>query len=181
MKWKGTVSQSAKTYIATRFSSAKMPQATSTHRKPRVGHAQRSGRVNPVPLPADRFDGLPADLGTKPADVDIDDIRARVEVIPPDGGEQVLLTDGVAGARHQLAQQEKLALGELDAAGVRLHLTGNQVQRQVPDCDASARRAGITQASPDSRQQLFNREGLDEVVVRARLQGADLRGGIAER
>src|SRR6202011_5389032 len=98
---------------------AKMPQATSIHKKPRVGQGQRSGRVNPVPLPADRFDGLPADLGTKPADVDIDDIRARVEVIPPDGREQVLLTDCVASARHQLAKQEKFALGELDATGLR--------------------------------------------------------------
>src|ERR1700674_4376982 len=131
MKWKGTVSQSAKTYIATRFSRAKMPHATSIHRKPRVGQGQRSGRVNPVPLPADCLDGLPADLGAQPADVHIDNIRAWIEAVAPDGSEQVLLADGVARARHQLAQKEKLALGELDAARLRVPLAGNHVQGQL--------------------------------------------------
>src|SRR5438132_10213242 len=110
MKWKGTVSHSAKTNMAARFKRAKMPQAASIQRKPRFGQGQRSGRVNPVSLAANRLDGLPANFGAEPADIDVDHIRSGIEPIAPDGLEQALLADGVARAGHQLAQQEELPL-----------------------------------------------------------------------
>src|ERR1700730_14651608 len=102
MKWKGTVSQAAKTQIAPTSSTAKPPQATSIQRKRLDDQGQRSGRINPISLAAHGLDRFPAELGAEPADVDIDDIGAAVEPVTPDGGKQALLADGVAGAGHQL-------------------------------------------------------------------------------
>src|SRR5437016_8911589 len=103
-----------------RFAIAKIAQRTSTQRSPRTGHAQRSGRVNPIPLTTDRFNRLAADLGAQPAHVDVDDVRAGVKAVAPDGGEDPVFADGLAGAGHELAQQEELALGELHSAKVAL-------------------------------------------------------------
>src|SRR2546428_12006102 len=118
MKWKGTVSQVAKTSMPRRLAIAKIAQAMSIHGSPRTGHAQRSGRVNPIPLAAYRFDRLAADLGSQPAYVDVDDVGAWVKAVAPDGGEDPVFAERLAGAGHELAQQEELALGELHSAEV---------------------------------------------------------------
>src|SRR6267378_4337653 len=181
MKWKGTVSHSAKTTIAARFRRAKMPQATSIQRKPRFGQGQRSGRVNPVSLAANRLDGLTADLGAEPADVDVDHIGSGIEAIAPDGLEQPLLAHGVARTGHQLAQEQELPLRQQHPPGLGLDLVSDQVEGQRTGRQACAHRTRVAQAGPDPGQQLFKREGLDQVVVSARFEGGDLRWRIAER
>src|SRR5438309_2288852 len=103
-----------------RLAIAKIAQRTSTQRSPRPGTPRRSGLVNAISLTAHRSDRLAADLVAQPAHVDVDDVRARVEAVAPDGGEDPLLAERLAGTGHEFAQQEELALGELDSAKVAL-------------------------------------------------------------
>src|SRR5215475_2096051 len=55
-----------------------------------------SGR-KPVTLTAHRLDQFEAQLGPQPSDAYVHHVRARVEVVAPDGGEQLALAHRLAG------------------------------------------------------------------------------------
>jgi hypothetical protein len=69
--------------MATRFASEKSTHATSNHRT-RFGHSTRSVSIDPVSHAPDGDDRLGAQLRAQPADVDVDDVRTRIEVVTPD-------------------------------------------------------------------------------------------------
>src|SRR5579875_3971866 len=112
MKWKGTVSQSGTIRVATRLQAANTPQPTSSHAAPgRSGHLRDSDGIDAVPLPSHRDDGAGTQLVTQSPDVDVDHVGAGIEAVAPDGGQQVLLGHRLAGALHQLPQEQELPLG----------------------------------------------------------------------
>ena len=73
MKWNGTVSQSGSRSMATRLRAEKAIHAASTQCRPKRASAA-SGCIDAVPLSADRDDGIGAELGPEPADVDVHDV-----------------------------------------------------------------------------------------------------------
>src|SRR6266566_2092623 len=127
MKWNGTVSHVGMTSIAARLASENTTQATSIHRS-RCGHSIASGRIEAVPNPTDRGDRVRTDLRAEPADVHVDHVRARVEVVTPDRREQPLLRDRAPRVSHQLLQQQELAVGEGNRPATVIDLTPDQVQ-----------------------------------------------------
>src|SRR5205085_7936531 len=97
--------------IAARFAIANATHANSRRKAPtrrrrprgRAGFARASVGLrssNPIPRVPDGLDRLSAELLPQPADADVDDVRARVEVVAPDLGEQALPAQGLDGAEH---------------------------------------------------------------------------------
>src|SRR5438128_7731343 len=126
MKWKGTVSQSGHSHMAMRFATANRPQATLTTTGRCAGQSDRSARCKLVALSAHGLDRLLPQLRPQPADVHVDDVGTRLEVVAPDRRQQPFLRDDDAGALHQLAQQERLALRERDGPVPQLGLAADQ-------------------------------------------------------
>ena len=59
---------------------------------------------------ADRLDAFGSiKLGAESADVDVDHVASRIKGQPPDVGEQLVTAARLAGAGHQVLQQEELA------------------------------------------------------------------------
>src|ERR1700680_807403 len=104
IRWNGTVSQRSNTNIATRFAMAKITQAMSTQTKRRDGHVERSARINPIPHSTNGLDQLAAKLGPQTADVDVDDVGARIEVISPHVGQNAFLGQRLTSAPHELTE-----------------------------------------------------------------------------
>src|SRR2546423_12385653 len=98
MKWNGIVSQSCQRPIATRFAAANATHATSSPLR----------RSNPIPRVADGLDRGGAELLAQPADADVDDVRARVEVVAPYLGEEPLAADDLARVQHEVVQEAEL-------------------------------------------------------------------------
>ena len=60
-----------------------------------------------------------AELAAQVADVDVDDVRARVEVVAPDVREQLLAAQHLAGVAQERLQQRELLGRELGLVVVR--------------------------------------------------------------
>src|SRR5215831_6476825 len=139
MKWNGTVSQCEKITIAARLATEKTAHAASTlatgpwnrgQRSPggRCGQRMYRGRsqpwaacrrgwpsgCEPISLTAHCLDQFEAQLGPQPADAHVHDVRARVEVVAPDRGEQLTLAHRPARVLHQFAQQQEFQPGQRD-------------------------------------------------------------------
>src|SRR5580765_3855062 len=80
MKWNGTVSQLSQRSIATTFAAANATQATS------IGLSRR----NPVTHMTYGLDRRRAQLPAQPADADVHDVRAGIEVVSPHRLEELL-------------------------------------------------------------------------------------------
>src|SRR5579871_858671 len=115
MKWNGTVSQLANQKIATRLTAEKTAQPMSSasglygQRSARIfAVAWRDWATERVPLPPpSELRGLPGDelialtphgldqveaeFGAQPPDAHVHHVRARVEIVAPDGGQQLAL------------------------------------------------------------------------------------------
>src|SRR6266566_9199099 len=121
MKWNGTVSHRSQRTIASRFASANANQPSST--------ALRLSQA--VAGMADGFDRRSGpELLAQPADADVDDIRAWIEVITPDLGEQPLAADDLARAFEQAVQEPELAVGEIHHPVAKLCLAAREVERE---------------------------------------------------
>src|SRR5437870_3803202 len=131
MKWNGTVSHVGMTSIAARLASEKTTQATSIHRS-RCGHSIASGRIEAVPYPTGRRDRVRTELRAEPADVDVDHVRARVEVVAPDRRQQPLLRHRASRVSHQLLKQQELAIGERNGPATVIDLAPDQIQGRGP-------------------------------------------------
>src|SRR5919201_3154961 len=106
MKWKGTVSHCGTSAIATRLAAAKTTQATSS--QPEVSSwYQRSRDGDAIPLTSHGGDRGGAELGPQPADVDVDDVGARVEVVGPERRQEPLLGNDPARVTHERAEQQE--------------------------------------------------------------------------
>src|SRR5882672_9851172 len=65
-----------------------------------------------ITLTPHRLDQLEAELGTDPPDAHVHHVGPGIEIIAPDGGEQLALGHRVAGVLRELAQQQELKAGQ---------------------------------------------------------------------
>src|SRR5436190_16681670 len=142
MKWNGTVSHVANRSMATRFTAANTAHAASSQFTRFSGHSTRSGRIQAVPLAPDRLDHVRAELAAQTSDVDVDHVRTGVEVVAPHRREQAFLGHRLAGAAHQLLEQQELPLGQRDPPRPGVGLPPDQVERQAPGGDPGRGRLG---------------------------------------
>src|SRR3954451_10128397 len=109
MKWKGTVAQSWSSCITARFAAAKTPQRSSGSRCCAMREA--------VSGMADGLHDAGTELGAQAADIDVDDVGARVEGAAPDLLEQLRARADLALLERQVLEQQELARREGDRAG----------------------------------------------------------------
>src|SRR5215470_17831458 len=72
-----------------------------------VARRARPGRClggEPISLTAHRLDQVEAELGPQPPNADVHHVRARVEVVAPDRGQQLALAHRLARVLDQLSQ-----------------------------------------------------------------------------
>src|SRR4051794_17882297 len=162
----------------------KVSVADSSARRQRIERAWSSEVIasctQHVAGPADRMQqarlvgGL--ELAAQVGDEDLDGVRRRERVVAPDVLEQPLARDDDALVAHEVLQQLELALGELDDAVAAPDLVRVGVQREVRnDQRGGAARRPAAQQRAQAGQQLLALEGLEQVVVGARVQALDAR------
>src|SRR5580658_5396758 len=113
MRWKGMVSQSGNMNIRSRLARAKTVHTVSMTRggygQPRRGSFLASSPGHElIALTPHGLDQVEAQLGAETADAHVDDVGPRVELVAPDGGEQLGLGDRVPGVLGELVQQQEL-------------------------------------------------------------------------
>src|SRR4051794_19110210 len=174
MKWNGTVSHRPQRSIASRFAIAKASQPSSTA-------LRLSQAVAGMADGLDRRRG--PELLAQPTDADVDHVRARIEVITPDLGEEPLAADDFAGAFEQAVQELELAIGEIDQPIAELRLATRNVERERAGAqDLSIGRVrGTPQMDANPCEQLVEGERLRQVVARAEPEAVQLRRQIGAR
>src|SRR5919106_3954878 len=120
---------------------------------------------------ADGLDHVSAQLLAERVDVDVDDVRRRIERVAPHVGQQLSATQNLAGVAKKRLEQRELTGGELDRPAV---------DRRPPRPEIDSYLAGLehvrlgcslaSQAGLHAREQLVEMEGLPHVVVRAGLE-----------
>src|SRR3954454_2305674 len=167
-KWNGTVCHSWSHSITATFAAAKAPQRSSGQRR-----AMREG----VAGMADGLHGSLAELGAETADVDVDDVGARVEAAAPDLFEQLGAGADLALLEREVLEQQELARGERHRtlAGVVGAAVG--VEREPTGAQQAVGGLGprLAQPRPHAGHELGEGERLGEVVRGSELQAADLR------
>src|SRR5919197_2383632 len=124
MKWNGIVSQGSQRPIAMRFATANAPHPSSS----------ALGLRKPVPRVADGLDRrLRPELLAQTADADLDDIRARVEVVAPDLGEQTLAAHDLARVEREVVEEPELAVRQIGRPLFERRAPPRQVEREPPD------------------------------------------------
>ena len=95
-------------------------------------------------------------LAPQVADVDLEHLRAGIEVEPPDRVEDLLAGENLVGVAHQVGEQLELARGQLDLVAVALDPPRAQVEADVGDVEhggfmlAGARSCARTRAKSSS-------------------------------
>src|ERR1700732_3271714 len=123
------------------------------------------------------------DLLPQPADMDVDNIGLRIEMIVPDMLKQHRTGNHMAGVAHQAFQQSEFARQHLDRFARTLDGPRQQIELEI--CDLQLCRSRWPDAPSQQRlqtgEQLAKGEGLDQVVVAARAQTFDSVIDTAER
>src|SRR5438093_10895564 len=126
MKWNGIVSQLSQRIIARRFATAKSAQPRSIALR----------RSKAVPRVADSLDRrVLAELLPQPPDADLDDVRAGIEVVAPDLGEETFAADHLAGVQGEVVQKPELAVGEVGDERPESRLPTREVEDQPSGMD----------------------------------------------
>src|SRR5919198_296516 len=124
MKWKGIVSQGSQRPIATRFATANAPHPSSS----------ALGLRKAVPRVADGLDRrFGAELLAQAADADLDHVRARVEVVAPDLGEQALAAHDLARVEREVVEEPELAVRQIGGAVLERCAPPSQVEGEAAD------------------------------------------------
>ena len=149
--------------------------ATTTVRRVAQAH-DRSGRVPDAPHRVDearlaRLLGLAAQV----ADVHVERLRRRLEVVAPDALVDLFAREHDAGVEEQELEQVELGLGELELTVAAPRLAARGIEREVADAQhlVVAGHARAAQQRAQARQQLVERERLHEVVVGAGVEPGD--------
>src|SRR5438105_10421322 len=85
-----------------------------------------------------RDGSLLAELLPEPPDADLDDVRARIEVVAPDVREQPFPAHDLAFVEHQVVEEPELAVGERGDHVAELRLTARDVEREHLAADDAA-------------------------------------------
>jgi hypothetical protein len=135
-------------------------------------------RRNSVPGTADRLDQPVAsalvNLPSKAPDVDLDDVRLRREVRVPEGIDEAVPREDLAGMSREELEERELARGEVDLAGGTPDAEGCRVELKVADLDPgrSLLEPAPTEC-PDPCAELVHAEWLGKVVVGAAIETGD--------
>src|SRR3954462_12062050 len=73
------------------------------------------------------------ELAAQVADVDLDHVSTRVEVVAPDGAQDLLLGEHLPRVPHEVCEQLELPGRQGDRQLVPLHAAGEEVQTDVAD------------------------------------------------
>src|SRR4051795_2545915 len=126
-----------------------------------TGISQRS-RAEAVAHIAHRLDVPPVDLGAEASDVHLEDVATGVEAEAPDVREQLVARAHLAGAAHQVAEQDELPLRQGRAAVTVVQDAALEVETHGPDLEPPSghRRGCLGQPRVDPREQLGHGERL---------------------
>src|SRR6476469_3002108 len=103
----------------------------------------RLRRSQPVSGIPHRLDGrIRAELLPQPAHADVDDVRARIEVVAPDFGEQPLPAHDLTDVDEQVMQEPELAVGEVRGPLADTRLAARDVENDA----AAAQDVFVTEA-----------------------------------
>src|SRR5919107_4220304 len=106
----------------------------------------------------------------------LDGVRCCKGIVAPHLFEQALARHDDAFVAHEVLEQLELTLRELDLALLAPHLVRVGVELEVADDERRAPvRRPAAQERAQAREQLLALEGLDEVVVGARVEALDAR------
>ena len=78
-----------------------------------------------------------AELPAQAAHADVDDVRAGVEVVAPDHGQDAVARDHLAGVPDEVMQEPELAVGEVDLAVADPRLAPREVQHEAPGLESA--------------------------------------------
>src|SRR2546423_4894457 len=124
MKWKGTVSHDCHTNMPTRFATANRPHPISS----------RLSLNKPVPRVADGLNRrFRAELLAQAADADLDDVRARVELVAPDLGQQALAAHDLPRVAREVVEEPELAVRQIGRPVLERRAPPRQVEGEPAD------------------------------------------------
>src|SRR5438128_6696218 len=155
-------------------SRSKLAEARSTARE----SALSGLRTKDVARSPDRVQqarlAVSLELAAQIGDEHLDRVGRGERVVSPHLVEQALTRDHDALVAHQVLEQLELTLRELDRALAARDLVRVDVERQVahPQRRRAARRAPAQQGA-HAREQLLALEGLDQIVIRSRVEALD--------
>src|SRR5882757_7884330 len=140
-----------------------------------------------VPDAANRMDqriGLLAiDLAAYTPDIDVDDVRGRIEMKIPDVLQQHCSGYGAAFVAHQVLQKLEFPMQQGNVFAAAAHGPRYQIDREIADTQDGL--LGNNVAAPpqrlDTRQQFDKGKRLDQVVVTAGAQAAHAIVDLPER
>src|SRR5437660_1745160 len=134
-----------------------------------------------------RFDRrIRPELLPQAADADFDDVRAGIEVVAPNLGEQAFAADHFAGVESEMVEQTELACRQLGGTAVDAGLVACQVEHEPADALQVAVAVAAVRGSPayldaNAREQLVEGERLRQIIAGAELEAAQFRTEIGAR
>ena len=177
MKWNGIVSQLGHRIMA----------ASVRDREPEPRDVDRLRPPQPdTPHGEPSRSALGAELLPQPPDADVDDVRARVEVVAPDLREQLLAADDLArrGATSWWSRRNSRSVRSATCPPTRARRRGTSSSSE-PDAQhdllVARRRRTRASCARTRAMQLVERERLRQVVARPELEAAELRRQVGAR
>src|SRR6266566_3739413 len=121
----------------------------------------------------------PVDLVAQVPDVDVDEIRAGLEAELPGAFEQLASRQSLAAPAEQQLEQGELLRRQLELRLAAPGAPGRRIEAQIARLQKRrAFRGRTANEGSEARQQLRERERLQQVVIRARVEAVD---AIADR
>src|ERR1035441_1005070 len=84
---------------------------------------------------AHRLDQLESQLRPQPPHADVNHVGAGIEVVSPDGGEQLFLAHRLASMLHELLEQQELQPGQSDRAVTAVRLEPADIEDELTGPD----------------------------------------------
>src|SRR6516162_10977742 len=118
--------------------------------------------------------GIAIERAAQPADVDVHGALVDVDIAPPYAVEQLLAREYAAGPLHQIFEQAVFGRAQLDRPPGARYAAFLPVHLEVAEAKHVAHllRSRAPQQGVDARNELGNRERLDDVIVGAGRQPA---------